>query len=211
MRTLFPPLHEDAGEGLEVGEGLHSDGRNGCDSSSALSEDLRANFDALRSIVQAEQCLGEQPDSNCDLVDNGNDGPKPNQASKKRKAPRNVENRNTSNSTYAFVTQRRELQKRKFDLAVATAISVEGEISRLANGIAELEALLRAQEDDAAAPGNAHMPDATFPFLPPVVPPDDEYDNRNKHSAHKVGESALALQDITDGPIAATNTQEKRP
>lgn len=228
MHRLIPPLHED--EGGAAGES--GDVRSPATSStSVLSVELRANFDAMRAIVRAQQRIDQQLDQQ-PRGGSGADGQQeaaPDTASKKRKAPRNEEGTSNAVEGGASPHQRRELQKQKFDLAVATAISVEGEISRLANGIAELEALLRSQEDDSAAMGHgAHMPDAAFPFLPLVVPPDDEYEQRNKGVAQKdaccvasLAEEARSQhdlqlpptpsQDIAQVPLLPSQPQDKKP
>uniref|UniRef100_A0A6V2NIK5 Uncharacterized protein n=1 Tax=Ditylum brightwellii TaxID=49249 RepID=A0A6V2NIK5_9STRA len=176
MRMLFPPLREGEVDGV-----CCDDDASASASSSALSADLRANFDAMRALACAERRLDQQLDNESTSNDtNGGNGQHrgtPGKASKKR----SLSESNGALGDEGCLTQRRELHKRKFDLAVATAISVEGEISRLANGIAELEALLRSQEDDHNENGSdALLPDAAFPFLPLVVPPDDEYDHHTK-------------------------------
>jgi hypothetical protein len=58
----------------------------------------------------------------------------------------------------------KDLQQKKYRVAVSTALAVEDELSRLRNGIAELEALLAQQEG-----GEFHV----FPSLPAIVPCDD--------------------------------------
>jgi len=220
MHTLFPPLAETGDD----------DDRSSA-SSSVLSAELRANFDAMRAIVRAQRRLDQQPhsaDSQQDVASDTTDT-----ASKKRKAPQNehvetddvvvVVDRNHEDNDNDD-NHKRELQKQKFDLAVATAISVEGEISRLANGIAELEALLRSQEEDTAAVA-AHgaqqqqqqqhmMPGAAFPFLPLVVPLDDEYEHHTKDAAAQKDaccvDNTLAGdgQDITQPPISHTRDKQ---
>jgi hypothetical protein len=65
-----------------------------------------------------------------------------------------------------------EIHAKKFQVAIETAVAVEDEISRLRNGIAELEALLAREEGE----GYLQNP---FPSLPPVVPDDwEQEDNR---------------------------------
>lgn len=60
-----------------------------------------------------------------------------------------------------------EHETKKLQLAIDTALAVEKEISRLHHGIAELEALLAEQENDDV--------DVTaFPFLPQVIPAEDD-------------------------------------
>jgi hypothetical protein len=57
-------------------------------------------------------------------------------------------------------------QAKKYRLAVETALAVEDEISRLRNGIAELESLLSFQHQ----PGEQMI----FPTLPPIVVFEDD-------------------------------------
>ena len=63
----------------------------------------------------------------------------------------------------ASTTADKDLQRKKYNVAVSTALAVEDELSRLRNGIAELEALLALQEG-----GELHI----FPLLPAIVPCD---------------------------------------
>lgn len=58
----------------------------------------------------------------------------------------------------------KELQVKKYNVAVETALAVEEEVARLRNGIVELEALLAQQEE-----GDFQV----FPLLPAIVPSDD--------------------------------------
>lgn len=60
-----------------------------------------------------------------------------------------------------------QLQAKKLQVAVKTALAVEDEMSRLRNGIAELEELLVQQEGGGAE----HI--RAFPSLPPIVPDDE--------------------------------------
>jgi hypothetical protein len=61
-------------------------------------------------------------------------------------------------------------ETKKRQLAIETAIAVEKEMSRLRHGIAELEAILAEQE-------NEDIDITVFPFLPPVIPADDDDPN----------------------------------
>ena len=61
-------------------------------------------------------------------------------------------------------TAAKDLQLKKYHVAVETALAVEDEVSRLRKGIAELEALLAQQEGEEAQ---------FFPSLPAIVPSDD--------------------------------------
>lgn len=58
-----------------------------------------------------------------------------------------------------------DLQAKKYQVAMKIALAVEDEMSRLRNGIAELEALVAQQEGGGFE---------AFPSLPPVVPSDDD-------------------------------------
>lgn len=76
---------------------------------------------------------------------------------KKRKADKTVED----------IAGDEQLQAKKLQVAVKTAVAVEDEMSRLRNGIAELEALLAQQ-------GNGEDHEAgMFPALPAIVPSDE--------------------------------------
>lgn len=59
-----------------------------------------------------------------------------------------------------------EFESKKLQMAIKTAVAVENEISRLRNGIAELESLLAQQEGGEVV---------AFPSLPPVVPSDESF------------------------------------
>lgn len=62
------------------------------------------------------------------------------------------------------------------NMATKTAIRATDEIARLQNGIAELEALLAAQQDD-----DVELPMVVeFPSLPPVVVEEEEEDTASK-------------------------------
>eukprot|EP00544_Gedaniella_sp_CCMP2646_P003937 CAMPEP_0202481092 /NCGR_PEP_ID=MMETSP1361-20130828/824_1 /ASSEMBLY_ACC=CAM_ASM_000849 /TAXON_ID=210615 /ORGANISM="Staurosira complex sp., Strain CCMP2646" /LENGTH=126 /DNA_ID=CAMNT_0049108585 /DNA_START=279 /DNA_END=659 /DNA_ORIENTATION=- len=61
-------------------------------------------------------------------------------------------------------------------MATKTAMQASEEIARLENGIAELEALLEAQEQD----GNGVLPNGVaFPSLPAVVVVEDEDESKS--------------------------------
>eukprot|EP00980_Cylindrotheca_fusiformis_P029946 scaffold24080_cov142-Cylindrotheca_fusiformis.AAC.1 len=65
--------------------------------------------------------------------------------------------------------------------ALDTAVAVESEMERWRNGIAELEAMLAEEEEDdeSSAEGEGNRPQelvVRFPYLPPVVPSDEEDD-----------------------------------
>lgn len=86
------------------------------------------------------------------------------------------------------------LQQKKRRVAVSTAISVENEVARLRNGIAELEARL-FQQQQAPAANNEHVALLPFPALPPVV------------AAHVVPD--VVVED--DTPVEASDQQHQSP
>lgn len=89
---------------------------------------------------------------------------------------------------------RQELRRKEREIAMETAIKVQNEIETWQNGIADLEALLAAEEEqelleeENGLPGireiafvrrnyNAprqNLPQIRFPFLPPAIPTEDE-------------------------------------
>jgi hypothetical protein len=73
--------------------------------------------------------------------------------------------------------QLEELQLKKHQTAVETALAMDNELSRLRNGIAELEALLAQQE------GRSIIHE--FPSLPPIVV-SDEVENFEEKAESKV-------------------------
>lgn len=73
--------------------------------------------------------------------------------------------------------QLEELQLKKHQTAVKTALAVDDELSRLRNGIAELETLLAQQE-------GRDMIHA-FPSLPPIVVSDQVDNNLGENAENK--------------------------
>lgn len=73
--------------------------------------------------------------------------------------------------------QLEELQLKKHQTAVKTALTVDDELSRLRNGIAELETLLAQQE-------GRDMIHA-FPSLPPIVVSDQVDNNLGENAENK--------------------------
>lgn len=85
-----------------------------------------------------------------------------------------------------------ELKRKEREQAIETALTIDSEITMWQNGIAELEAMLAAEEDPSeeglseedaessgdenAQPNGYPLPAVRFPSLPPVVVPDDEED-----------------------------------
>lgn len=147
-------------------------GTNANNNDAILSDDLRDQFETMKSVW--------------------------------RQARRgDVDSDSSSNTTVT----RKDLKRKERDTAVETAIKVDNEINQWRNGIADLEALLAAEEeselpemedneeeeiagDNNGPPGireiafvarnnmnnnrRPHIP--RFPFLPPVIPTEDKYD-----------------------------------
>eukprot|EP00560_Eucampia_antarctica_P008869 CAMPEP_0197822972 /NCGR_PEP_ID=MMETSP1437-20131217/286_1 /TAXON_ID=49252 ORGANISM="Eucampia antarctica, Strain CCMP1452" /NCGR_SAMPLE_ID=MMETSP1437 /ASSEMBLY_ACC=CAM_ASM_001096 /LENGTH=173 /DNA_ID=CAMNT_0043421887 /DNA_START=594 /DNA_END=1115 /DNA_ORIENTATION=+ len=124
--------------------------------SSLLSPDLKASFDTLNSIVRAQKRLKHsiEHESQSSIENDTVVGKKRRVSS----ADELIELRDEKHLSYA------ELEDCKFEVALATALSAEEEISRLQSGIAELESLL-LQEGD----GNS-LADVPFPSLPYIIP-----------------------------------------
>lgn len=102
-----------------------------------------------------------------------------------------------------------ELKRKEREQAIETALAVDSEVTKWQNGIAELEALLAAAdeedgsvgdyseegEEDAASHENHHevyprgraLPAVRFPSLPPVVVPDDDDQDDTTPSASSGG------------------------
>jgi hypothetical protein len=113
----------------------------------------------------------------------------------------------------------KELSRKEREKAVETAIAVDAEINRWQNGIAELEALLSAQEgrqdysdddgddeEDAESNHGGHLPQPqrnaiVFPLLPPVIPPEDADENCDSDDSNptseEVNSSTVADQTAT--------------
>lgn len=73
--------------------------------------------------------------------------------------------------------QLEELQLKKHQTAVKTALAVDDELSRLRNGIAELETLLAQQEGRDII--------HAFPSLPPIVVSDQVDNNLGENAENK--------------------------
>lgn len=156
MPTLFPPLE------LEEDEGARShDGDGG-----VMSAELRENFEAMRALLRAQHRLEEESGSPSEDVS------APTVPSSDGKRKRDSETP-SCDSNLTELEKRSEsnedIERRKCELAVATAIAVEAEISRLTGGIAELEALLgqNTAGNDAAA----------FPSLPSILSNESQASN----------------------------------
>lgn len=152
MPTLFPPLEAEG---------------NG---DSCLPADLRSNFEAIQAIVRAQSRLAKEQEPSSAIGSSvARDGEK-----------------NPSDGGHAFSeggasrladgSKTEGLESRKRTLAMATSVAVQDEISRMTNGIAELEALLLQQ-------GNGVDPsEIEFPALPTVIVEDDEEEGQEKDS-----------------------------
>merc|ERR1719343_1304299 len=119
-----------------------------------------------------------------------------------RQARRGTEDERISSSTDDTVTQqqraqvRKDLKRKERETAIETAIQVHNEIEKWQNGIADLEALLAAEEEQESdeddgengPPGIREIsfvrrhhnverddhPQIRFSYLPPAVPTEDE-------------------------------------
>eukprot|EP00529_Nitzschia_sp_RCC80_P032699 CAMPEP_0113495592 /NCGR_PEP_ID=MMETSP0014_2-20120614/29688_1 /TAXON_ID=2857 /ORGANISM="Nitzschia sp." /LENGTH=230 /DNA_ID=CAMNT_0000389493 /DNA_START=446 /DNA_END=1138 /DNA_ORIENTATION=+ /assembly_acc=CAM_ASM_000159 len=170
---LLVPLEDDgkdvcngASEALPLGREASPKGR-GTDeddknqennpSSSVMSENLRNQFEAMktaiRQVKRAESQEMLSSDANHDDITNAGDGSNSNiakKSSEKDLSPRDAvastgdadaETENKSNNTL-------ELKRKAEQLAFETAVAVDEEISRWKNSIADLEALLAEEELD---------------------------------------------------------------
>jgi len=135
-----------------------------------LSADLREQFETMKSIWRQAR-RGQDDEGSSSSTDNTD--------TKERR-----------------VRVRQELKRKEREAAVETAIKVQTEIETWQNGIADLEALLAAEEEQESfeneeengPPGireivfvrrnyNAprhNPPQIRFPFLPPAIPTEDE-------------------------------------
>lgn len=158
MHTLFPPLQVERDDGDPPTSDQEDDADDG-----VLSSELKENFEAVRATIRAQHRLKQQEESsvgNAELSDG---------AGKPGEKKRSLEHTSAT-------TEIERLEGEKADLAVATAQAVEREIARMANGVAELEAMLLAQQNAGSVEANNGYLDAVvFPTLPSVIPdePDD--------------------------------------
>lgn len=103
------------------------------ESDNVLPQELRENFENIQALMN----------SSSKAVTTSED-------SKKRKESSSADEDKETN----------DVEAKKLRMAIKTAIAVENEITRLRNGIAELETLLAEQEGGQVV---------AFPSLPPVV------------------------------------------
>jgi len=170
-------------ENHPTGTGVH--GNRGNDR--ILSSELRDQFECMKSIWrQARRGPSEEGSSS------SND----NSATKERRH-----------------RVREDLKRKEREVAVETAIKVQNEITKWQNGIADLEALLAAEEEqesndeavdwegvpqdgDNGPPGireiafvrrinnePRQIPQVRFPFLPRAIPTEDEYEEEEEDLA----------------------------
>lgn len=156
-------------EGLEVENQTASQQNVGNDA--ILSHELRDQFETMKSIWRQAR------------RDNGDEG--------------SSSSNDSSETRERRVIVREDLKRKERETAVETAIKVQNEIETWENGIADLEALLGAEEQDFGEeaeeqgengiPGireiefvrrdnNAprHPQQIQFPFLPHAIPTEDE-------------------------------------
>jgi hypothetical protein len=173
MNTFCIPLEDDACSGIQkqdhnsVPTKQHSrdSDRNSDDDKNnnnhrfhddVMSVKLRSNFEALRELSSLEK----REEWNL---------------STKRKEKVGDDNDNDDDDDVKDVDVMH--QAKKYRLAVETALAVEDEISRLRNGIAELESLLSFQHHQQHYHHHHHHDlNMKFPSLPPIVILEDDAD-----------------------------------
>lgn len=157
-------------EGLEVENQTASQQNAGNDA--ILSHELRDQFETMKSIWRQAR------------RDNGDEG--------------SSSSNDSSETRERRVMVREDLKRKERETAVETAIKVQNEIETWENGIADLEALLAAEEEESGelveeqegenglpgireiefvrhdnnAPRRPHQ--IQFPFLPHAIPTEDE-------------------------------------
>lgn len=150
MPTLFPPLEAEG------------------DGDSILPADLRANFEALQAIIRAQSRLSNEQE--VPVVIDG---------AQVRDKSGDDEGNNAAEGEDSRLANGRKsegLESRKRNIAMATAVAVQSEISRLTNGIAELESLLLQQGT------GVNSSEIEFPALPTVVIEEDVEEAQTKES-----------------------------
>ena len=161
--TLYPPI--------EIGDSMEEDNNN-----MLLSKELKRSFDTVCDIHRAQKCLKMKHEKSLGMSlstnkstsarngDGDGDGDEDKDAS--------IDTTCTTIDKRS-VLEKNELDARKFEAAVATAIAAESEISTLAKGITELENILLCNEESSADDdANAHAHEdidinpQKFPDLP---------------------------------------------
>uniref|UniRef100_A0A7R9VNJ7 Uncharacterized protein n=1 Tax=Pseudictyota dubia TaxID=2749911 RepID=A0A7R9VNJ7_9STRA len=151
MPTLFPPL-EAGGDGESI-----------------LPADVRENFDAIQAIIRVQSRLANEQELS------GTVSSVEEQSSETTKHEGDND-ASTEDTMSARELKAEGLESRKRSLAVATAIAVHSEVSRLTNGIAELESLLLEQGD------GVNPSEIEFPALPTVIDEEETKDSQEKES-----------------------------
>lgn len=168
MHTLFPPLQVER----DGSDPPTSDQENDADDG-VLSSELKENFEAVRATIRAQHRLKQQEGSST-----GN--------SELSNAARGAGEKKRSLEPPSGITEMERLEGEKADLALATAQAVEREISRMANGVAELEAMLLAQQNAESVDANNDYLDAVvFPTLPSVVPDEPDEGLQQNNGSHQ--------------------------
>jgi hypothetical protein len=152
-------------------------------SSTVLSQELREQFETMKEVWRQAKRASSNAES-----DHENDPP-----------PQMDDAQESSESHLV----RQNLKRKERETAVETALAVDAEIASWRNGIAELEAMLAAEEEFDSNPSNGDelfqpvyeqgqenassrrpllLPPLQqdnahlqFPLLPPIVPDDDDY------------------------------------
>jgi len=164
MPTLFPPL-ETEGTGDSV-----------------LSDEVRANFEAIQSIVRAQSRLKKENVISVFELSEHAHGHKRSMGEGGCPGEDDV--------AFACKPDIQDLESRKRALAVTTAVALQNEISRLTNGIAELETLLLQQ-------GNVDPSEIEFPILPTIIAEEDTIDHQDKkRESNKVDDSETTQEDV---------------
>jgi len=145
MHTLYPPL-DDVPAPMNDGDDV-------------LPSEIRENFKTMKALVNNSKSTQEEEK---EITATTTTTTKDNSSSPDRKRKSRAEDEDDDDDDNE---ERHELEAKKLQLAIKTAVAVENEMARLRNGIAELEALLEAQE----AGGEV----LEFPSLAPVVPSDE--------------------------------------
>eukprot|EP00529_Nitzschia_sp_RCC80_P032829 CAMPEP_0113515188 /NCGR_PEP_ID=MMETSP0014_2-20120614/40808_1 /TAXON_ID=2857 /ORGANISM="Nitzschia sp." /LENGTH=232 /DNA_ID=CAMNT_0000411733 /DNA_START=1227 /DNA_END=1925 /DNA_ORIENTATION=- /assembly_acc=CAM_ASM_000159 len=152
------PLGREASpKGRGTDEGDKNQENNPSSSSSVMSENLRNQFEAMKTVIRQVKRAESQEmlssDANHDDTTKAGDGSNSSiakKSSEKDLSPRDAvastgdadaENENKSNNT-------QELKRKAEQLAFEIAAAVDEEISRWRNSIADLEALLAEEELD---------------------------------------------------------------
>ena len=132
MPTLYPPLE------LEREEGRGNE---------MLSAELKESFETAHAIHRAQRRLQDEyfntkPDIESIVEADLDNDPVRDVVHIPKKRKRDLNN-NSLDDTKERFSLFEELEARKFEAALAAAVTAESEISNLSNGIAELEAMLR--------------------------------------------------------------------